>query len=529
MKILWVIIVCLLSLSVKAQRFEAETDAKTVLQGSSFRVKFNLYNAEGSRFQAPDFGSLQLLSGPSRSFQTSIVNGRKSSNQGYVFELLSNKPGIYTIPPARITVDGRELRTQALSIEVVKSSPGSSGQSEIFVIASIDKQNLYVGEQCQLMYKLYTRVNIESVEAASTPSLDAFHHLPVNMLYNPVQREVYKGREYMTRILSKTSLYPIREGKLTVDPMVYRVVQGDNDPFGFGIGSFFRQQIENISTNALTIQVNPLPPNAPVNFSGAVGQMDMTVEHPDKQYALQDAILLKIQIRGNANFNGLKGKFIEMDSTYEISEGKADAPLKITDEPEMNHSCQFEFLLVPKKSGILKLQPQLIYFEPKLGKYQTIKDSFFIQIYDRGISEQDRNAKIEIGLKPLVPPSIWSKPLEENPLTLFFCMIPLVVSGSLYFNKSQKLKSKVQIKNNLEDPVTLLEQEFLKRVTKWSHETNLGMSRQRAIELLRSHPEDPMAAALLEWFFQLEQAKYSGLLDETAVEHLHQKLHNINP
>ena len=49
MKILWVIIVCLLSLSVKAQRFEAETDAKTVLQGSSFRVKIKLYNAEGSR------------------------------------------------------------------------------------------------------------------------------------------------------------------------------------------------------------------------------------------------------------------------------------------------------------------------------------------------------------------------------------------------------------------------------------------------------------------------------------------------
>lgn len=69
-----------------------------------------------------------------------------------------------------------------------------------------------MGEQLTLSYKLYTRVNIENIELGSKPSLDAFQDQAVNMLNNPVRREIFNGREYTTKILSKTVLYPIKTG-----------------------------------------------------------------------------------------------------------------------------------------------------------------------------------------------------------------------------------------------------------------------------------------------------------------------------
>ncbi|HRI32451.1 MAG TPA: hypothetical protein PLD02_01775 [Saprospiraceae bacterium] len=46
-----------ISISLKSQvSFEATTDAKQVLTGSTFQVQFTLHNAEGGSFTAPDFG-----------------------------------------------------------------------------------------------------------------------------------------------------------------------------------------------------------------------------------------------------------------------------------------------------------------------------------------------------------------------------------------------------------------------------------------------------------------------------------------
>jgi len=516
----------LLHATLIAQSFVAETEAKTVLQGSSFTVKFNLINAEGSQFIPPDFSPFQVLSGPSRSIQTSIVNGRRSSRQGYVFELVCNKMGQYTIPAARIRTGGKELRTQPLTIEVVKAHASAAGNaSDVFIEASLDKTEVFLGEQCVLTYKLFTRVNIESVEAASRPSLDAFHHLPVNMLNNPVQREVYKGREYMTRILSKTSLYPIQEGKLQIDPVVYRIVRGDDDPFGFGMGSFFRQQMENLTTQSNTLKVKALPHPSPPSFSGAVGQMDMTIERPNRQYGSQDAILMKIQIRGNANFNGLLGKFIEPDSTYEITDAKASEPLKITDEPEMIHNCQFEFLLIPKSLGAITIKPHFVYFDPKANQYQTIRDSFTIQISNQHVAV-DTQTKPPQALMELRTPGLLSRSLEKNPLSFLFMLFPV---GVWLVCHVWKKKSAVEPNQSLPagDVYATLDRRFIEQVSKLGGIPLAGLNRQGAVACLQQKVMDQNCTKLLEWLRTYEQLKYSGQLHHERYSELLKDLESI--
>lgn len=213
MQRLFIFAILLFKLNLTAQvSFEATTDARQVLQGSGFSIRFELKNAEGSRFTPPDFEGFAVLSGPMRSIQTSIINGVRSSSIAYVYELQTNKLGKFTIGSASIVADNRLLKTNPVSIEVLRAEPVSESEREIFILASLDKEDVYVGEQCILSYKLFTRVSIDNIEAASRPSMDAFHDQAVNMLNNPVQREIYKGREYTTRVCTNKSVpYPHRK------------------------------------------------------------------------------------------------------------------------------------------------------------------------------------------------------------------------------------------------------------------------------------------------------------------------------
>ncbi|MBK9109794.1 MAG: protein BatD [Saprospiraceae bacterium] len=511
-----------------AQRFEAQTDAKTVLQGSSFQVTFNLYNAEGQYFQASDFSPFQILSGPARSMQTSIVNGRRSSSQGYVYELICNKVGRFRIAPARVRVQGKEIQSNELWIEVVKAEEQGSSGKDILIIASLDKSKVVVGEQCLLTYKLYTKVAIENIEAASRPVMDAFHEMNVNMLNNPVTREIYKGQEYMTKVLSKIALFPIKTGVISIEPVVYRLVRGQDDPFGFGMPSFFRQQIETVSTNSLELQVENLPVIADEQFSGAVGEMDMKVIPPGHRFSLNDAIHIQVQIRGNAHFNGLAENFIRMDTAFEITDIKKGNPIKITDEPEILQSCDYDYLLIPKKPGTFIIRPEFVYFDPRSKSYKTIRDSFSITIVESGLLNvaQSSNSP-EPGLMD-IPKTTWIyAPLYKNILTYVFLLIPISLfflgHYRLYIQRNQKENMDIRVFDP-KDAQEVLEMKFsqkMKQYLKLDAE-QITFTEMRA-KLMSLEP-GPEVDAFKNWLKEYDYLKYSGHLNPAVLETLEQKL-----
>ncbi|MBK8956760.1 MAG: protein BatD [Saprospiraceae bacterium] len=530
MQRIYILLFVLLSPPVWSQGFVVETDAKTVLQGSSFRVTFKLYNAEGSAFQPPDFSPFQVIAGPSRSMHTSIVNGQRSSSQGYVYELLGQKVGKFKIPPASIRVQGQEYRTGELWIEVVKANENQASNQDIFIVASLDKSSVFVGEQCQLTYKLYTRVAIENIEAASRPNLDAFYEMAVNMLNNPVQREVYKGQEYMTKVLSKTALFPIKSGNIAIDPVVYRLVRGDNDPFGFGMPSFFRKQIENVSCNSLELEVLSLPAYSSSSFSGAVGEMGMKADPPGHRFSLNDAIHVHVQIRGNGHFKGLTENMIVVDSAFEVTDVKKGNPLKITDEPEIIQSQDFDFLLVPKMAGTFTIRPEFVYFDTQKQQYQSIKDSFEIlivgQTENTGIASTGSK---EPGLMEL-PDFYWKyKPLHQNIFAYLLFLFPLATFGFLKYriyktNARQKTVSSALGPDANQHP---LEKEFMVKALLHLQISSGSASVFQVKNLLSQQTNDPKSIALLGWLASYEKMKYSGQLNAQLVDELRVQLKSM--
>lgn len=509
-------------------RFVAISDARQVLQGSSFQIRFELQNAEGSQFSPPDFSAFKVMSGPSRSIQTSIINGRQSSSMAYVYELLCPKAGTYTVGPAKISAGGRVLQTMPVTIEVVKAQAGREATSDVFIRAELDKSKVYAGEQCILTYTLYTRISIENIEAAARPDLDAFNVEWVNMLENPVQREIFKGKEYMTKVLSKTVLFPIKTGNLNIDPTVYRIVKGERDPFGFGMPSFFQGQVETISSNGVGVTVLPLPDPIPQGFSGAVGDMQMRITSPGNRYSLDDAIQCSIEVRGNANFLLVKPKLNVPDSLFEISDFKAADPIKVADEPEIIKTCVYQFLLLPKVAGQFELSPEFVFFDPKNGKYVSLRDRLNIEV--KGEKHKTGNAGEEKEAHAFIEPMRLhhnSGRLIENPWFYVFAISPFLTLGFIVYQRRLRVKgtsknADATLLSIVESPDQVLEvlrksviDSLCQAFPELAQSDSALNFRKRLSDLAE---KDDFAKACYALLQKMELRKYSGQLDQHSVD-----------
>ena len=95
-----------------------------------------------------------------------------TSSVSYSYSLLANKVGTFEIPPASMIVQGRTLKSNSLRISVVKSQAGTNRRSDdkgFFILAEVDTSSTYLGQQLNLTYTLYTRVNLENLEILKSP------------------------------------------------------------------------------------------------------------------------------------------------------------------------------------------------------------------------------------------------------------------------------------------------------------------------------------------------------------------------
>ena len=108
-----------------------------VAVGDQFIIQFTV-NAQGRSFQGPDFSGLKVLSGPNQSTQSSFsnINGRmtQSTIVTYSYYLRADEEGEFTIAPAKITVNGKEYKTDPLTIKVDKekkrTQPPANNQND---------------------------------------------------------------------------------------------------------------------------------------------------------------------------------------------------------------------------------------------------------------------------------------------------------------------------------------------------------------------------------------------------------------
>lgn len=375
--------------------FRAITDSKKVSKNGYVEVQFILENARGTNFRAPDFQSLRIISGPSQSMSTSIINGVQSSEMTYSYVLQPTRSGKVSIGRASIQAEGRTYRTDLITIEVVENRADDKNDEveageEVFLRAELEQESVYIGQQIPLSYRIYTLKNINSYNILDESNYRGFYVEDLRRFNVNVLREEINGKNYTTKILKRVALFPQQTGDLKIDPMQMQVGIAKSEarnPRDF----FFSQEVYrmNLSSEPITLNVEPLPPNAPTSFTGAVGDYSFSVNINQTRLTTDDALEIRVRITGNGDPKRVQAPDLELGDAFEFY-----APQTVEGSPrEMDDGIfttkEYTYLAIPKEAGTHLLQPEFTYFDPTTATYETINSEPYTIRVEQGSNTPD--------------------------------------------------------------------------------------------------------------------------------------------
>jgi hypothetical protein len=337
------------------------------------------------------------VAGRSTSSQIQIVNGRMSSTYAYIYQLLPQKEGSFTIGAVTVTSGGAAHQTRPIDVEVVSGSVvprrqrglgspfdplgGASPrrrapdiQSEnVFVRAEVSKTSVYQGEQVVLTYWLYSPYVPMGIQVEDDPPLSGFWVEEVEPSPNRTgERRTVEGKPYIAFPVKTRVLFPTSPGTLTVPPLTlstaFRVTTGD--PFD----AFFARSSEPITVRSgpVSIAVSPLPAEGRgPDFKGAVGEYELKADLNRSQVAAGDPVTLTLAIAGKGNLRSVEAPEIPELKGFRRFDPKT-AERSDARSSGMVGEKSWEYVLVPESGGVKEIGPwRFQYFDPKARKYVT--------------------------------------------------------------------------------------------------------------------------------------------------------------
>lgn len=410
------------------------------------------------------------------SSQMNIINGNMSVLQSTIYHLQPTEIGTLSIGSFSLTLNGQTYQTDPIQIEVTQgtgqpssgnsgrssgglnfsfppslfNSPFSSGLSPFggrspfdtnnsFVEAEIDNDSPYIGEQVTYTFRYYESIGAFGQPTYAPPDFTGFWHD-----FQPDQKQytAQAGTDVYRVTELQTFLFPTNAGDITIDPTTLTVQ-----------GSLFGDDTK-LSTDAITVNVNALPPNAPDDFTGAVGKYSISANLVNTTVNAGDPITINVKIQGVGNINTLP------DPTWDVPQGwrTFDATSTVNTKVEngkLAGSKDFEYLVIPNSGGTFEIPPfSLSYFDPQTEEYQTIStDSLTVTVNGDVVPtqavesiEQPAVDIPEVKTTSLSPiresvDALQSagKPLTSNPLFWMAWIIPaLMVTGSIGYERRQR-------------------------------------------------------------------------------------------
>ena len=356
----------------------ATVDANSITINETFT--FRIEAQETDKIPSVNISSLlddfTIVSGPAQQTNYSWTNGKSTSTKSLSWTLAPNRAGRLVIPELIISTGGKKYKTNPIRINVQKSGAVTSAK-ELFVLTEIDKDELYMGEQVTVTYKLYTRVQL-GLEKIDYPKSVGFWQEDLSIPQPPrFNRTSIKGVEYQVATLYKVALFPTKTGSLEISPMSIRAQvktkQKNNrrsiwdDPF---FSSFNNRTVQKlIRTDVVKVNVNPYPEGQPADFTGAVGDFNIRTWVDTSQVRINEAVTLNVELRGTGNINMFSLPEINFPGDMDVFPPNSSFEKeKLWDQ--YTGTMLWEYILIPRGSGRYQLpRIQLSFLNPKDGSW----------------------------------------------------------------------------------------------------------------------------------------------------------------
>jgi hypothetical protein len=322
----------------------------------------------------PSLPSLEgfTIVGSGSSSQISIVNGAVSTQLIYSYRLQPYAPGDLVIDPIGVMLNGQTFTTEPITVQVTQgtgapptappSNPTAPTSTEFrgqryFVEAEVDNPTPFLGEQVNYIFRFY-----EAFDAFGQPQYEAptFTGFWTENQSDQSQYQVQAGGQFYNVTELRTVLFPSLMGPVTIEPARLIIP-----------GGFFSSGAE-LQTQSVSVDVKPLPADAPASFNGAVGQFTLSGTVDTTQTRVNEPITWRVTLTGRGNLSALPDPVWPEMPEWRSFESQATTNTQFQNGQVVGERV-YERLLVPQAEGEYTIPVlEYTYFDPAAGEYQTM-------------------------------------------------------------------------------------------------------------------------------------------------------------
>ena len=347
-------------------------------------ITFKIVAEDASSFPKVDTKSISrdfsIISGPSQQTNMQWVNGAITNSRTMTWSIVPKREGLLSIPSLTVKVKRKTFKTKPIKIQVV-SSNRKTKDLDLFILAEIDKDQVYLGEQVTLTYKIFKKVNI-SIDPFELPDFDGFWaeelYRPRQVSFKNVSRS---GVRYQVGTLYQVALFPMLGDKHVIPSLTLKTKVVANrskrrrdpffDPF---FDSFFTETVTKVlNSPEKSLTIKDFPESRPYDFTGAVGQFSIDASTDRDSIVVNEGLTYTISLKGTGNMGLFTLPDIKFPNQLEAF-SPTENFTKDVFRDALTGTMSSEYILIPRMAGSVSIPPvKMSYFDPQSESWKRIQ------------------------------------------------------------------------------------------------------------------------------------------------------------
>ena len=354
-------------------QFSAEINPSTVYEGELFELSFSVNTNQWGDFFMPDLDGFQRISGPSRSSQTTVVNGVMHNKTTLSWRFRATTEGKFTIDQGILEMAGETLYSNPVELLVISAkTPSQRADRDILISVELSCDTCYLGQQIIADLYLYTTKSITDYSILSAPDFSGFGSKSLTNLRNfRTIRDTLDNRIYNKHLLRRYLLFPQITGTFEIGEFDLRIVEQDRDSRW---GGFFNigGEIHYLSGKVPPLTIISEPPSAPAEFTSLVGNFQLAGKYQQGELRVGELINMRVVMRGDGDPAQMRIPPIEINGGLSVADVQFESEQTDEIRGKLRFIREWNVLLRADEPGWASAFPYLIAYDIETDSFYRV-------------------------------------------------------------------------------------------------------------------------------------------------------------